>query len=123
MSANSTFEHLECVTSSVSTFSGKKAGNKLCQSMASGETGLGTAKEEIMLLMLIKPQAIILRLQHLSPDNHQASKRFKGGCSYSSYYANIVLHLIFKSLVQKRSLELEFEKKWDMAVLENVLGV
>jgi len=53
MSANSTFEHLESVISSVSTFSGKKAGNKLCQSMASGETGLATAKEEIMLLMLI----------------------------------------------------------------------
>lgn len=53
MSANSTFEHLECVISSVSTFSGKKAGNKLCQSMASGETGLETAKEEIMLLILI----------------------------------------------------------------------
>lgn len=53
MSANSTFEHLECVISSVSTFSGKKAGNKLCQSMASGETGLETAREEIMLLILI----------------------------------------------------------------------
>ena len=53
MSANSTFEHLECVISSVSTFSGKKAGNKLCQSMASGETGLETAKEQIMLLILI----------------------------------------------------------------------
>ena len=58
MSANSTFEHLECVISSVSTFSGKKAGNKLCQSMASGETGLETAKEEnlfylITLLILI----------------------------------------------------------------------
>ena len=53
MSANSTFEHLECVISSVSTFSGKKAGNKLCQSMVSGETGLETAREEIMLLILI----------------------------------------------------------------------
>ena len=53
MSANSTFEHLECVISSVSTFSGKKAGNKLCQSMASGETGLETAREEIMLSILI----------------------------------------------------------------------
>ena len=53
MSANSTFEHLECAISSVSTFSGKKAGNKLCQSMASGETGLETAGEEIMLLILI----------------------------------------------------------------------
>ena len=53
MSANSTFEHLECAIPSVSTFSGKKAGNKLCQSMASGETGLETAREEIMLLILI----------------------------------------------------------------------
>ena len=53
MSANSTFEHLECAISSVSTFSGKKVGNKLCQSMASGETGLETAREEIMLLILI----------------------------------------------------------------------
>ena len=72
MSANSTFEHLECVISSVSTFSGKKAGNKLYQSMASGETGLETAKEEIMLLMLIKPQAIISKLRHPSPNKHQA---------------------------------------------------
>ena len=72
MSANSTFEHLECAISSVSTFSGKKAGNKLCQSMASGETGLEKAKEQIMLLMLIKPQAVISKLQHPSPDNHQA---------------------------------------------------
>ena len=53
MSANSTFEHLESAISSVSTFSGKKAGNKLCQSMESGETGLETAREEIMLLILI----------------------------------------------------------------------
>lgn len=104
MSANSTFEHLECAISSVSAFSGKKAGNKPCQSMASGETGLETAKEEIMLLMLIKPQEIISRLQHLSADNHQACKLFKGGCSYSSYYANIVPDLIFKCLVQKGSL-------------------
>ena len=103
MSANSTFEHLECEISSVSTFSGKKVGNKLCQSMAYGETGLETAKEQIMLL-LIKPQAIISKLQHLSPDNHQACKLFNGGCSYPSYYANIVSDLIFKCLEFKREV-------------------